>query len=137
MGHAEYRIPEGARDDAVSVQTLREAVTQFNGDRGWTGLNAVNLAMSINIEASELLEIFQWCDPQEADEKARVTEREHFREELADVLQYGSADVYVVRLAEGSVSFPALKEVVREIDAENGVIRLDGSMFERTAVYNA
>lgn len=57
--------------------------------------------------------------------------------ELADVLQYGSADVYVVRLAEGSVSFPALKEVVREIDAENGVIRLDGRMFERTAVYNA
>ena len=57
--------------------------------------------------------------------------------ELADVLQYGSADVYVVKTAEGSVSFPALKEVVREIDAENGVIRLDGRMFARTAVYNA
>ena len=57
--------------------------------------------------------------------------------ELVDVLQYGSADVYVVRLAEGSVSFPALKETVKEIDAENGVIRLDGRMFGRTAVYNS
>lgn len=57
--------------------------------------------------------------------------------ELVDVLQYGSADVYVVRLAEGSVSFPALKETVKEIDAENGVICLDGRMFGRTAVYNS
>ena len=57
--------------------------------------------------------------------------------ELVDVLQYGSADVYVVKLPEGSVSFPALKDVVKEIDAENGIIRLDGRMFERTAVYNS
>lgn len=102
MGHAEYRIPEGARDDAVSVQALRKAVAQFNGDRGWTGLNAANLAMSISIEASELLEIFQWCSPQEADEKARFTEREHFREELADVLIYciSMSNFYDVDLAE-------------------------------------
>lgn len=57
--------------------------------------------------------------------------------ELVDVLQYGSADVYVVKTASGSVSFPALKEVVREIDTEKGVITLDGRMFARTAVYNA
>ena len=42
-----------------------------------------------------------------------------------------------MRTAEGSVSFPALKETVKEIDTENGVIRLDGRMFERTAVYNS
>lgn len=56
--------------------------------------------------------------------------------ELVDVLQYGSADVYVVKTDQGSVSFPALKEVIREIDAEKGVITLDGMMFMRTAVYN-
>lgn len=56
--------------------------------------------------------------------------------ELVDVLQYGSADVYVVRLADGTVSFPALKEVVRSIDVEKGEIVLDDRMFERTAVYN-
>lgn len=56
--------------------------------------------------------------------------------ELVDVLQYGSADVYVVRLADGTVSFPALKEVVRSIDVEKGQILLDDRMFERTAVYN-
>lgn len=102
QGHAEYRIPEGAQDGDVSVQALKEAVAQFNDDRGWTGLNAANLAMSINIEASELLEIFQWSDPQEADEKARSSDREHFLEELADVLIYciGMANRYEVNLAD-------------------------------------
>ena len=51
-------------------------------------------------------------------------------------MQYGSADVYVVKTADGRMSFPALKEVVRDIDAENGVITLDGIMLQRTAVYD-
>lgn len=56
--------------------------------------------------------------------------------ELTDILQYGSADVYVVRTAEGSVSFPAIKELIRDIDSEKGVITLDGRIFARTAVFN-
>lgn len=56
--------------------------------------------------------------------------------ELVDVLQYGSADVYVVKTEDGTVSFPALKATLREIDAEQGRIVLDGAMFARTAVYN-
>ena len=58
--------------------------------------------------------------------------------ELVDVLQYGSADVYVVKLKDrsGTVNFPALKEVVRSYDIENGEIILDGRFFSRVAVYN-
>ena len=58
--------------------------------------------------------------------------------ELVDVLQYGSADVYVVKLLDktGTVNFPALKEVVRSYDVEKGEIILDGRFFERVAVYN-
>lgn len=56
--------------------------------------------------------------------------------ELVDVLQYGSADVYVVKTEDGTVSFPALKATLREIDTESGRITLDGAMFARTAVYN-
>lgn len=109
-GYLEYELedlPEDVQSEAdqdaeTSVQMLKDAVAKFNAQRGWTGLNAANLAMSINIEASELLEIFQWCDPGEADEKARVTEREHFLEELADVMIYciGMANSYHVDLAE-------------------------------------
>ena len=58
--------------------------------------------------------------------------------ELVDVLQYGSADVYVVKLLgkSGTVNFPALKEVVKSYDVENGEIILDGRFFSRVAVYN-
>ncbi len=56
--------------------------------------------------------------------------------ELVDILQYGSADVYVVRTNDGTVSFPALKATLREVDAAEGRIVLDGAMFARTAVYN-
>ena len=58
--------------------------------------------------------------------------------ELVDVLQYGSADVYVVKLLDksGTVNFPALKEVVRSYDVEKGEIILDGRYFHRVAVYN-
>ena len=52
------------------------------------------------------------------------------------MLQYGSADVYVVRTDDGTVSFPALKATLREVDAAEGRIVLDGAMFARTAVYN-
>ena len=58
--------------------------------------------------------------------------------ELVDVLQYGSADVYVVKLLDkaGTVNFPALKEVVRSYNVEKGEIILDGRFFQRVAVYN-
>lgn len=56
--------------------------------------------------------------------------------ELIDVLQYGSADIYVIKLQKGNVQVPALKELVKEIDVENGKIVLDGYVFRRVAVYN-
>lgn len=57
--------------------------------------------------------------------------------ELVDVLQYGSADVYVVKLTKGgTVNFPALKEVVKKYDVDQGEIILDGRFFGRVAVYN-
>ncbi|MBD5092153.1 MAG: 16S rRNA processing protein RimM [Clostridiales bacterium] len=55
---------------------------------------------------------------------------------ISDVLQYGSADVYVVKSAQGSFSFPALKQVIKEIDVKGGKMVLDDVMFSRVVVYN-
>lgn len=64
-------------------------ILRFAQARGWgAGHSALNLAVSISLEASELLEIFQWCGQAEADKAARETDREHFLEELADVMIY-------------------------------------------------
>ena len=64
----------------MNEQTIRR-IRQFSLDRDWDQFHSPsNLAKSIVIEASELLECFQWDD-------------EHFdiqevKEELADVLVY-------------------------------------------------
>ena len=90
-------------DRQTSIQSIRDTVLAFQEARGWTRWqNARNVAISISLEASELLEIFQWCDNAEADRKARETDREHFREELADVLIYciSMANAYGVDITE-------------------------------------
>lgn len=56
-------------------------IRQFTEDRDWDQFHTpVNLAKSISIEASELLECFQWSDTD--------FNREHVCEELADVMNY-------------------------------------------------
>ena len=56
-------------------------IKQFTEDIDWDQFHTpVNLAKSISIEASELLECFQWSDTDFS--------REHVCEELADVMNY-------------------------------------------------
>ncbi len=82
-------------DKQTTISEIKERLAGFDRQRGWgAGHTALNLAISINLEASELLEIFQWCASQEeANQAARETDREHFMEELADVM------IYCVKLA--------------------------------------
>ncbi|RXW94732.1 nucleotide pyrophosphohydrolase [Enterococcus faecium] len=64
-----------------------EKVNQFRDERNWRQFhNEKDLAISISIslEASELLELFQWKTPEEVKE----TQLERIKEELADVLIY-------------------------------------------------
>lgn len=76
-------------DNQTTIAEIKETIMDFARQRGWEkSHNALNLAVSINLEASELLEIFQWCSQTEADKAARETDREHFLEELADVMIY-------------------------------------------------
>ncbi|MCI2148858.1 nucleotide pyrophosphohydrolase [Bifidobacterium crudilactis] len=58
-------------------------ITQFSAERDWSKFHtSENLAKSICIEASELLECYQWGP------EARNNDTEHVHEELADVLIY-------------------------------------------------
>lgn len=58
-----------------------ERIRKFSDDRDWDQFHTpANLAKSISIEANELLECFQWDD--------KNFNKEHVKEELADVLVY-------------------------------------------------
>lgn len=63
-----------------------EMINQFRDARGWKKYhNLKDLAISVSLEASEVLEIFQWKDSKEElseDEKAKL------KEEIADTLIY-------------------------------------------------
>ncbi|WP_376713388.1 nucleotide pyrophosphohydrolase [Enterococcus dongliensis] len=61
-----------------------EKINQFRDERNWRQFhNEKDLALSICLEAAELLELFQWKDSAEA-----RTQTERLKEELADVLIY-------------------------------------------------
>ena len=77
-------------DQTTTIADLRQAVDAFVDARDWRPFhNAKDLAVSIAIEAAELLEEFQWQDPSEVAEiRADLDARERVRQELADVLIY-------------------------------------------------
>ncbi len=57
-----------------------KALRDFVAEREWEQFHTPeNLAKSISIEAAELLELFQWKNPEDADQVA---------DELADVMTY-------------------------------------------------
>ncbi|QDQ27970.1 nucleotide pyrophosphohydrolase [Chitinimonas arctica] len=76
-----------AKDDLTTLAELKTRVAAFAAARDWQQFhNGKNLAMSIAIEAAELMEHFQWSPPAtERVDKAEVAE------ELADVLIYALA----------------------------------------------
>lgn len=55
---------------------------------------------------------------------------------LTKIEQFGSADVYEVTLEQGTVNFPAIKDVFSSIDVKKGEINLKGFIFDRICVYN-
>ena len=62
-------------------QETIDRIRRFTADRNWEQFHTpANLAKSISIEANELLECFQWSDTE--------YDREHVKEELADVMVY-------------------------------------------------
>lgn len=56
--------------------------------------------------------------------------------EVCDVLQYGSADVYIVKNGNDSLSFPAIANLIKSVDLEGGKMVLDDMIFPRVVVYN-
>ncbi len=75
-------------DSEVTVRQLRSLMQQFVSERGWEHFhNGKNLAMSLAIEAGELMEHFQWLTTAEVVEGTRV-DRQGVEEELADVVCY-------------------------------------------------
>jgi len=77
-------------DDRMPIAELRRLVEGFVREREWEKFHRPkSLAMSIAIEAAELMELFQW--PSDANAKRLIKEsrmRRAVTDELADVVIY-------------------------------------------------
>jgi NTP pyrophosphatase (non-canonical NTP hydrolase) len=99
MGHRANSVKE-PMSDSKTLKDLQEMVDAFAKERCWERFHAPkNLAMSVGIEAAELMEHFQWTDPRE---NVTTQQLSAIGEEMSDVL------AYLLRLAS-----------VLEIDLEN------------------
>lgn len=87
----------------MNTDVWTERIRQFAQERDWEQFHTPkNLAMALSVEASELVEVFQWMTPEEAttvmsSEKARAVQ-----DEVADILTYllRFADVLDIDLDE-------------------------------------
>ena len=69
----------------MTQMNTMDKINKFRDDRDWRQFhNEKDLAISISLEAAELLELFQWKSPEEV----RENSIERIKEELADVLIY-------------------------------------------------
>ena len=95
------------------IQQLTEILRGFRDERDWAQFhNAKDLAMALNIEAAELLEVFLWKAPEQAD-------IDSVKEELADVIAFALllADKYdldvkqivLEKMAKNALKYPVEK----------------------------
>lgn len=105
-------MAEGWSDQETTLQEVKTRVQHFLKERGWESHHSPkNLAMSISIEAAELMEIFQWVDSKEAESFAKeAPERfKHVRQEVADVV------IYCISLAN-ALGFDLARALDEKID---------------------
>ena len=77
--------------DSDSIKELQQLVADFIKRRDWIKYHTVkNLAMSISIEAAEIMELLQWFTSEEATEQIQNNPdlKAKLEDELADVLIY-------------------------------------------------
>ena len=102
-------------DTNTSLAELKEQVHQLCLRKGW-GVDGVqdpqHVAMAMTVEMSELLEHFQWLNPDDVQKLMRGEDPERcalIAEEFADVMMYG------LQLAR-TLGFDVTQQILRKID---------------------
>jgi NTP pyrophosphatase (non-canonical NTP hydrolase) len=78
----------------MNEQKIKHKLREFAKERNWEQFHTLkNLAISINLESSELLEIFQW-EKEDSTFKNNKAVKARINEEVADIL------LYLIRFAD-------------------------------------
>ncbi len=72
----------------MDVEKIKLALQEFSKKRDWDQFHTLkNLAMALSVEASELLEIFQWSRNKK-NVKLKGLRKERVSDEVADIMLY-------------------------------------------------
>ena len=79
----------------MDIKSIQQQLADFADDRDWDQFhNPKNLAMALSVEASEIVEIFQWLTTKQSEAVMQSDEATHVEEEMADIL------IYLLRMAD-------------------------------------
>ena len=81
-------------NQTLDISHIATRLREFANERDWNRYHSPkNLVMAISVEASELVEIFQWLDEAES-LQPDLQQQEQIRHEVADVM------LYLIRLCD-------------------------------------
>ncbi|GAB4281101.1 MAG: nucleotide pyrophosphohydrolase [Candidatus Rifleibacteriota bacterium] len=104
-------------DATTSINQLKQLVSAFIREREWEKYHTPkNIAVSVVLEASELLEHFQWSPP--APEALDETKRQQIGEELSDVLAYLLSLANVLKIDVSSAMAAKMQKNKKKYPAE-------------------
>lgn len=99
------------------IKQLTDKILKFRDERDWKKFhNSKDLSLSLSLEASELLETFQWKTSEEAIEK----NFDNMKDELADIF------IYALLFANES-GIDIIEAVENKIDKNNNKYPVDKS----------
>jgi len=76
-------------EETMNIQMITEKLNTFSDERDWNKYHSVkNLAMALSVEASELVEIYQWKTEHESNDLSDKASVSHATEEIADIFMY-------------------------------------------------
>ena len=75
--------------DQVDLDLVKRRLNEFSGERDWEQFHSPkNLAMALSVEASELVELFQWADEGGYAVIADPKRKQKVEKEIADIFNY-------------------------------------------------
>lgn len=105
-------------DTSATVAQLRDRVAAFVHERDWEKYHIPrDIAISLSIEAAEMLELFQWRSDDEVDVDDPAF-REALEDELADVFVYCLSLANAIKCDLSEVTLRKLAKNARRYPAE-------------------
>ena len=127
LGSTVYNAPLN-NINMSDIQKLTEKIKKFRDDRDWKQFhNPKDVALSLVLEATEVLEHFQWKSPKEIEEYIK-TNKGDIAEELADVLHW----VLLMSHDLGIDIGPALEKKLKKNEAKYPVEKARGKNTKYT-----